>query len=461
MKRELIKNTIIVAIGKFSTQVISFLLLPLYTSILTTSEFGTYDFLVTLAIFLVPMITLLLEESMFRFLIDAKDEEEKKNIISHATVFSILSMIIWCLIIFIILKIFDYEYNLMFVLYIIFCIIMNLSNAITRGLSKIKLYSLNNFICSVVTLVLNVLFIAGFKWGINGLLLSTIIANGVTSLFVMIRLNIFKYLNFKKINKKYLMEMIKYSVPLVPNNISWTIINLSDRLFVTGFLGTAANGIYSVANKFPNIINTLYGFFYTAWKESAAKALHVDEYSEYYNSIYNAVKNFLVAVSVMLIVVMPLAFNFFIKADFVEAYWYIPILVIAVYYGNLSGFYGGLFVAFKETKSLGLSTIVGAVINVIIDLLLIKLIGIYAAVISTLVANFIVNEYRRIKIKKFVSLKYKGHIWTNMMMIILVCGTYYTNNIYLNILALIFGSIYCIYINKDIWEIFLGKFKRS
>ena len=71
MKRELIKNTIIVAIGKFSTQIISFLLLPLYTSILTTSEYGIYDFLITVAVFLVPMITLLLEESMFRFLMDA------------------------------------------------------------------------------------------------------------------------------------------------------------------------------------------------------------------------------------------------------------------------------------------------------------------------------------------------------------------------------------------------------
>lgn len=461
MKKELVKNTIIVAIGKFSTQVISFLLLPLYTSILSTSEFGTYDFLVTVAIFLVPMITLLLEESMFRFLIDAKDEEERKKIISHTVIYSILSMIFWCLILFIILKIFNYEYNLIFVMYIVFCIIMNLSNAITRGLSKLKLYSLTNFICSAVTLVLNVLFIASFRWGINGLLLSTIIANGVTSLFVIIRLNIFKYFDFKHIDKKYLGGMIKYSVPLVPNNISWTIINLSDRLFVTGFLGSGANGIYSVANKFPNIINTLYGFFYTAWKESASKALQVDEYNEYYNSIYNAIKNFLVAVSIMLIAVMPLAFNFLVKADFALAYVYIPILVLAVYFGNLSGFYGGLFVAFKETKLMGFSTIIGAVINVLIDLVLIKFIGIYAAVISTLAANFIVNEYRRMKIKKFVSLKYNGNVLVNMVMILLVSIIYYSNNLGLFIISFIFASIYCIYINKDIFKLFLGKIKKS
>ena len=76
-KKQLLVNTIIIAIGKLSTQVISFLLLPLYTSKLTPGEYGTYDLLVTISTFLLPIITLLMEESMFRFLIDADDLKEK------------------------------------------------------------------------------------------------------------------------------------------------------------------------------------------------------------------------------------------------------------------------------------------------------------------------------------------------------------------------------------------------
>ena len=68
-------------------------------------------------------------------------------------------------------------------------------------------------------------------------------------------------------------DMVKYSAPLVPNSISWSIINMSDRLILTGLVSSAANGIYAMANKFPNIINVLYGYFYTAWKESAARIL--------------------------------------------------------------------------------------------------------------------------------------------------------------------------------------------
>ena len=79
-KKQLLVNTIIIAIGKLSTQVVSFLLLPLYTSKLSPAEYGTYDFLVTLSTFLLPIITLLMEESMFRFLIDANDLKSKKSI---------------------------------------------------------------------------------------------------------------------------------------------------------------------------------------------------------------------------------------------------------------------------------------------------------------------------------------------------------------------------------------------
>ena len=98
------KNTIIIALGKFSTQVISYLLLPLYTSILTTSEYGIYDFLVTACIFIVPFITLLMEESMFRFLIDENNDDGKRKVMSNACIYSILSMIVWCTILFIILS---------------------------------------------------------------------------------------------------------------------------------------------------------------------------------------------------------------------------------------------------------------------------------------------------------------------------------------------------------------------
>ncbi|MCS4586081.1 oligosaccharide flippase family protein [Clostridium perfringens] len=78
-KKRLIRNTGIIAIGNLSTKLVSFLLLPLYTSVLTTSEYGIVDYIFSISTFCVPFVTLLMEESMFRFLIDCKSQKEKRR----------------------------------------------------------------------------------------------------------------------------------------------------------------------------------------------------------------------------------------------------------------------------------------------------------------------------------------------------------------------------------------------
>ena len=113
----------------------------------------------------------------------------------------------------------------------------------------------------------------------------------------------------KKVRWPKRKEMITYSYPLVPNNIGWSIINISDRIFITGFLGSSANGIYAMANKFPNIMNTFSTFFFTAFKENASKVVKNDDYKEYYDSIQEIVHNAFIAISLMLITVMPFIFN--------------------------------------------------------------------------------------------------------------------------------------------------------
>jgi hypothetical protein len=79
--------------------------------------------------------------------------------------------------------------------------------------------------------------------------------------------------------------MLKYSFPLVPNNISWYIINISDRIIVSSFLGSSVNGVYAMANKFPNIMNNFSSFFFTAFKENVAIAVKKDSYEKFINLI--------------------------------------------------------------------------------------------------------------------------------------------------------------------------------
>ena len=434
MKRDLFKNTFIIAIGKFSTQVLSYFLLPLYTSILSTSEYGTYDLLVTICIFVIPLVTIMMEESMFRFLIDEETIDGKKKVMSTACIYALMSTFIWCGLGYLVLAIIGYEYRLVFILYMISSILMKLTNGTSRGLSKIKIYSLSNVILSILTIGLNILFIAVFRWGVNGLLYSTVIANVLTCLFVLFKLKV----------------MIKYSYPLVPNNISWYIINISDRIVVTSILGSSVNGIYAMANKFPNIMNNFSSFFFTAFKENVAIAVKKDNYEKYYNEIYEIVHNAFIAISLLIISVLPFIFNIFIKKDYVAAYEYIPLLVIALYYGNMAGFYGTIFTAFKESKTIGKSTVCGAIVNLVIHLGLIYFIGIYAAIISTLLSNYAVAIYRKTKLKKYVTLKPLNNYYLAIFMLVLVAGLYYLKNTYVNILSLLIVTIYVLITNKSL-----------
>lgn len=450
MKRELFKNTFIIALGKFSTQIISYFLLPLYTAVLTTSQYGTYDFIVTLYVFLVPFVTLLMEEAMFRFLIDNNNENGKKKIMSNACIYVIFSVIVWTLILLLLFYIFKFEYKLAFILYIISSIFISLCNSISRGLGKMTIYAFSNFILSLSTIILNILFIVSFKWGVEGLLYSTIISNVLIGMYIFIKLKIYNYINFKNFDKSTLKEMVKYSYPLVPNSIGWSIINISDRIIVTVFLGTSANGIYAMANKFPNIINTFSTFFFTAFKENASKVIKKEKYVEYYTSIQDIVHRGFITISLILMTTIPFVFDFFINKSYGEAYQYIPILIIALYYGNMSGFYGSLFVAMKETKIIGKTTIVGAIINIFVNLLLIRFIGIYAAVISTFIANYVVNLYRKIKVNDFFKLGKIRNYNFSLFLLILTAILYYINNLYINVFSLLIVGIYAMLSNKDI-----------
>lgn len=475
-KKQLMKNTIIIAIGKLSTQIISYLLLPLYTSQLDPSEYGNYDFICTLSIFLCPIITLLMEESMFRYLIDADSKVQRKKIITQTIIYTFFGTVLFTIIAALIMG-FGTDYTPMYITAIITFVISNiligLSNALSRGLGKIKLYSVSNFILGISTIILNIVFILALNAGAEGLLWANTIANAFTAIVILAILKLPKYIG--KIDKPLMKNMIKYSIPLVPNSISWSIINMSDRIILTQMVSSAANGIYAMANKFPNIINVLYGYFYTAWKESAAKIVKEDNKNQYYNSIYHDAKRFLYAVTICLIAVMPFAFPIFINEAYNEAYVYIPIVMIATYYSNLSSFYGGIFSAYKDTKIMGTTTIVAAVINLVIDLLLVNTLKIYAACFSTLIANLIVYFYRKKKLKKY--LKLKELKWQGpMLFLAIICLAYYAKYIpgvgnnpvliwTINVISLLIAVLYSLLNNwkfiKGIVNTIKGKFSRA
>lgn len=98
----------------------------------------------------------------------------------------------------------------------------------------------------------------------------------------------------------------------------------------------------------------------------------------------------------LLIAVTPILFKLLINARYAEAYFQMPLLFFGVFFNFLTAYLGGIYVAFKKTKSVGVTTTIAALLNLLIDIAFVKVIGIYAASISTLVSYMFLFIYRTI-----------------------------------------------------------------
>ena len=224
--------------------------MPLYTAILSTHEYGVIDYIITLSMFCVPCISFLMDEAIFRFLIDCKNKEEKSIIISNSFILVFIGIILFLVIIYPILVYVKYKYIWCLILFVISDIIATMISALLRGIGRTDAFAVYNFISSTIQIILNVIFIAVFYWGIEGMLSAMIIGRVVATFVYIICLKLWQYINLKKINIPKIKEMLKYAIPLIPNRVSWLIINLSSRIVIMNIMTSGALGIYAISSKF-------------------------------------------------------------------------------------------------------------------------------------------------------------------------------------------------------------------
>ena len=449
-KKQLAKNTLIIFLGKVCTQLISFFLIPLYTSYLATNEYGIVDLVQTYVTLLVPIITMELEMSIFRYLVDSRtDSKNTKKLISNN--FYILR---FCLLLFLVLYLgvcffIDIPYKWIILVDIIVCVLSGNFLQISRGLGKITDFSISCILTGLTTVVSNIILICFVGLKAEGMIISMALANGICSLYLFIRLKLYKYIDFKLVDKKLIKDMYKYSLPLVPNGISWWIVNISDRTIITFILGAGANGLYAISNKFPTIISSLTGVFNLSWSESAALHINSEDRDEFFTDITNTVFKLFSALGVGMIACMPFVFPIMVNKQYADAYNYIPFLVLATVFNVVICLYSQVYLAKKLSKQVASTAILGAIINIIINVVFVKFIGIYAAAISTTISYFVMMVYRHIDLKKYINIKIeKGLIFKTIIIFTMAIICYYINNLWLNIVNLIIVVIYCALLNK-------------
>ena len=449
--KNLVKNTTIIFIGTICTKLLTFFLLPLYTGFLSTEEFGIVDLFTTIISLTIPIIGLQIEQGLFRFLIDNRNNEnKKKELISTSFFFVAINCIIFFIIFLFISPFIHNEYKYFLLTNVIACMFSTLMLQIARGFGDNKKYSIAGVVTALFTIICNILFLVSLHLGVNGMLLGTLIGYITGIIYLSFSLNLYSYISIHSIKKGMLKELMKYSLPLVPNQLSWWVFNTSDRVIVSIILGLSANGILSVSYKFSSAFIMLYNIFNMSWTESIVLHINDDDVNEYFNKTFNVIFNFFASSGLLLIAFMPIIFKIMINSNYVEAYNLIPIPILATICQVIVGLVSVVYVARNDTKAIASTAIISAIVNFMIHISLIKYIGLYAAVISTFISYFVFAVYRTYDVsKKYIKIKYEcRNLFSMLFITVLILCLYYIENMYTNLFMMIIALLYFILINR-------------
>jgi O-antigen/teichoic acid export membrane protein len=451
-KRELAKNTAIITIGKICTQFMSFFLMPLYTAVLSAEEYGVVDLVVTYTSLLMPVIIFQIDQALFRFLIDVREDDEgKRRAISTVVLFALFQTVVVIGIFCVAQSFVSTQYKWFLLGNVLACIFGNIMLQVTRGFGDNVGYAFGSFLSAATQILGNVLLIVVFKMGVYGMLIATVSAHVFTGAFLFIKERVYRYISIKDFKKEELKSILNYSMPLVPNALCWWALNASDRTIVLAFLGTASNGLLSVGHKFSSVYITFYNIFNISWTESAALHINDSDREAFFSDvIINMFKLFMCA-GIGIVACMPFVFPVLINGKFQGAYGIIPIFMLASMLNVVVGLFSVVYVAHKKTKEIAKTSIYSGIINIIVHLVLVKFIGLYAAAISSAVAFGVMAVYRYLDLKKYMNIKLPLK-WVVLMIVMYfgTCCTYYCANKVLQGVALLGVVAISVAANKSI-----------
>lgn len=402
--KKLFSNTIILTIGQMSSKLLSFLLIPLYTSVLSTEEYGSYDLILTSVTLLTPILTLVVSEAVLRFCVDSKYDNTQILSIGLATVF--IGTVILIALYPIGIKIQTLSEYYWWVVILFFAInIHTVLMQYLKGVGKVKEYAIMGVVSTLITLLGNIAFLLIFKWKIIGYFLATTLSHLILVIIIVIHNRLWRGISsITSIPKQVCKDVFRYSIPMMPNSISWWISNSSDKYMLQYFISAAAVGVYSVGYKIPTMLSLFVSLFISAFQLSIFEDFDSEASVKFFNEVYRIVASLLVVLASCLVFGSRYLATILYQNDFYSAWRVGCILIMAFVFNSLCSIMGTIYSASKNTKFLFYSTMSAAFINIIGNLILIPRWGIYGAAIATLISYACVWGIRVIHLRELYSI---------------------------------------------------------
>lgn len=410
--KRLLSDTFLFTVSNFASKVISFLLIPLYTSVLSTTDYGISDLIQTTVNFLYPFLTLSISEATIRFAFER--ETRDGNVLTTSLLFIIISTLILILASPLIPSI-NRELGTYWIYFLIYYFCYNIHYCLsqyTRGCEKVKLFAVQGIIQTIVVISSNIIMLLVFRMGIRGYLLSFIIGYLVAILLMLIKGRYWNNFLMLKFDINLIKEMLKYSIPMIPTQAFWWINNAADKWIIIAKIGISENGVYSVAHKIPTILTMITAIFNQAWQVSAFSNYGKKDNSQFFSNVYSIFVFINMLLGTLLIAASELIGRILFSNEFYRGWIFVPILLIASIFNGLSGMLASAFTSAKKTNVLFFSTGIGAIVNIILNVLLIDRFHSLGAAYATSISCMVVWIIRIIQTNKYIRIQtsYIRHI---------------------------------------------------
>jgi O-antigen/teichoic acid export membrane protein len=409
--KKLAANTMVFAIGSFGSKILLLLLTRLYTGNISTGDNSTKELLEITANFLIPIITFSITEAVIRY--GLVSDYKKKEIFSSACVIEMCGLGILLLITPIIYLLpYTDNYELLLITYVITSSLHALFAQFVRARGMVKLFAFDGIFATLTLFIFNIIFIASLHLGVTGFMMSVILSDFLSAVFLFFVARLWNFFSFRAVKKDIAKMMLKFSIPLIPTAVLWIITGFSDRLFIRymkgpeNLVGASAAGIYGVSTKIPNLVSTVSTIFFQAWNMSAIMENKSEDKGKFYEQIFSAYQSMMFIASAFLIGFVKILSAILIDTStydgYSSAYIYTPILVIAVLMMCFNQFLSSVYTASQKTTHSFWTALITAIINIILNFVLIYKMGIMGAVLATFISYFICYLIRIVDARKLI-----------------------------------------------------------
>ena len=406
----LLKNIGILAISNFASKILVFLLVPLYTNVLTTEEYGIYEIAFSAVQILIPILTLNIIDAVMRYVMDRF--YEKEEVVTVALSHLLISTAIVGGLLFVnrVWEIYPSirSYDTLIFWLFVFHVWNQFFSGFAKGIEKVKEIGIASILGTISLVGGNLYFLLVVKAGLKGFFLTNILAQAVPSIYYIVCLQMWKYIRLGSFNKALQKKMLLYSFPLVFTSLCWWANNAFDKYAVAFICGTAVSGVLSVAYKIPSILSVIGNIVIQAWQISAIKEYGAKETKEFYGKVFRYLNFILCLCCSTLIVLSDVLAKFLFANDFYIAWKYVPLLLVASVINTSAGLLGPIFAAQMNSKSVAKSAIWGLVSNFVLNICFIYEIGVQGATIATVFSSFVIYAVRKKEIGNEVIFKNYG-----------------------------------------------------